>query len=81
MATATAGRVIAICRRRARDCSTGGRAATTRRATIASTSPDARAALLETADSLQITLLVIGVDYHEESDLLKLEGVSLNFLD
>jgi tyrosinase len=37
--------------------------------------------LLETADSLQITLLVIGVDYQEESDLLKLEGVSLNFLD
>ena len=37
--------------------------------------------LLETADSLQITLLVIGVDYQEELDLLKLEGVSLNFLD
>jgi tyrosinase len=37
--------------------------------------------LLETADSLQITLLVIGVDYEEDPDLLKLEGVSLNFLD
>jgi tyrosinase len=37
--------------------------------------------LLKTADSLQITLLVIGVDYREDPDLLKLEGVSLNFLD
>jgi len=25
--------------------------------------------------------VVIGVDYREERDLLKLEGVSLNFLD
>jgi tyrosinase len=32
-------------------------------------------------DTLQITLLVIGVDYREDPDLLKLEGVSLNFLD
>jgi tyrosinase len=30
---------------------------------------------------LQITLLVIGVDYREENDLLRLEGVSLNLLD
>lgn len=37
--------------------------------------------LLENANTLQITLLVIGVDYEEEIDLLKLEGVSLNFLD
>lgn len=37
--------------------------------------------LLKKADSLQITLLVIGVDYREETDLLRLEGVSLNFLD
>ena len=37
--------------------------------------------LLAKADSLQITLLVIGVDYREETDLLRLEGVSLNFLD
>lgn len=37
--------------------------------------------LLETADELQITLVVIGADYEEEIDLLKLEGVSLNFLD
>jgi tyrosinase len=32
-------------------------------------------------DELQITLLVIGVDYREENDLLRLEGVSLNLLD
>jgi tyrosinase len=32
-------------------------------------------------DELQITLLVIGVDYCEENDLLRLEGVSLSFLD
>lgn len=37
--------------------------------------------LLKTAGELQITLLVIGADYEEEIDLLKLEGVSLNFLD
>ena len=37
--------------------------------------------LLETANELQITLVVIGADYEEEIDLLKLEGVSLNFLD
>jgi tyrosinase len=33
------------------------------------------------ATSLQITLVVIGVDYCEERDLLRLDGVSLNFLD
>lgn len=37
--------------------------------------------MLETAQELQITLVVIGADYEEEIDLLKLEGVSLNFLD
>lgn len=37
--------------------------------------------LLKKSDSLQITLLVIGADYQEDSDLLRLEGVSLNFLD
>ncbi len=37
--------------------------------------------LLETAQELQITLVVIGADYEEDIDLLKLEGVSLNFLD
>jgi tyrosinase len=33
------------------------------------------------ATSLQITLVVIGVDYREDKELLRLEGVSLNFLD
>jgi tyrosinase len=37
--------------------------------------------MLAKGQSLQITLIVIGVDYREERDLLKLEGVSLNFLD
>jgi tyrosinase len=38
-------------------------------------------AMLAKGDELTITLIVIGVDYREERDLLKLEGVSLNFLD
>jgi tyrosinase len=33
------------------------------------------------ARSLQITLVVIGADYCEETDLLRLDGVSLDFLD
>jgi tyrosinase len=33
------------------------------------------------ADSLRITLVVIGADYEEDVDVLRLEGVSLNFLD
>jgi len=33
------------------------------------------------ATDIRITLVVIGVDYREENDLLRLEGVSLNFLD
>ncbi len=33
------------------------------------------------AETLRITLVVIGVDYQEDPDLLRLEGVSLNFLD
>jgi len=37
--------------------------------------------MLATGDELQITLLVIGVDYREDNDLLRLEGVSLNLLD
>ena len=37
--------------------------------------------MLETGDELQITLLVIGVDYREDNDVLRLEGVSLNLLD
>jgi tyrosinase len=42
---------------------------------------DAVRAQLAKADEIRITLVVIGVDYREERDLLKLEGVSLNFLD
>jgi tyrosinase len=41
----------------------------------------ARTLLAAGADELQITLVVIGADYEEDIDLLKLEGVSLNFLD
>ena len=37
--------------------------------------------ILETDDHLTITLVVIGADYQEEKDLLKLEGVTLAFLD
>jgi tyrosinase len=37
--------------------------------------------LLATSHELQITLVIVGVDYREERDLLKLEGVSINFLD
>jgi tyrosinase len=33
------------------------------------------------AKSLSITLVVIGADYQSDSDLLRLEGLSLNFLD
>jgi tyrosinase len=33
------------------------------------------------AKSLQITLVVIGADYCEETELLRLDGVSLDFLD
>jgi tyrosinase len=33
------------------------------------------------ATSLQVTLVVIGADYREDADLLRLDGVSLNFLD
>jgi len=37
--------------------------------------------ILESDDHLTITLVVIGADYQEEKDLLKLEGVTLAFLD
>lgn len=33
------------------------------------------------ATTLQVTLVVIGADYQEDHELLKLKGVSLNFLD
>jgi tyrosinase len=41
----------------------------------------ARRLLDDGAKSLQMTLVVIGVDYREENELLRLQGVSLNFLD
>jgi tyrosinase len=41
----------------------------------------ARRLLDEGAKSLQIALVVIGADYCAENELLRLEGVSLNFLD
>ncbi len=41
----------------------------------------AKALFAKRAKSLQITLVVIGVDYEEDKELLRLEGVSLNFLD
>jgi tyrosinase len=41
----------------------------------------ARRLLDDGARSLQITLVVIGADYCAENELLRLEGVSLNFLD
>lgn len=37
--------------------------------------------LAQGASSLQVTLVVIGADYEEDNDVLRLEGVSLNFLD
>jgi tyrosinase len=37
--------------------------------------------LLDGGGPLQITLVVIGGDYQEETELLKLEGVSISFLD
>jgi tyrosinase len=41
----------------------------------------AKRLLEEGAVSLQITLVVIGADYREENELLRLDGVSLDFLD
>ncbi|HEU0013621.1 MAG TPA: tyrosinase family protein [Longimicrobium sp.] len=41
----------------------------------------ARRLLEEGAGSLQITLVTIGADYCQDNELLRLEGVSLNFLD
>ncbi|HEX8451442.1 MAG TPA: tyrosinase family protein [Longimicrobium sp.] len=41
----------------------------------------ARALLDAGATTLQVTLVVIGADYCEENELLRLEGMSLNFLD
>lgn len=36
---------------------------------------------LDLGDALQITLVVIGGDYREETDVLKLQGVSISLLD
>jgi tyrosinase len=41
----------------------------------------AKALFAKRAKTLQITLVVIGADYEEDKELLRLEGVSLNFLD
>jgi tyrosinase len=41
----------------------------------------ARRLLEDGAASLQITLVTLGADYCEDGELLRLEGVSLNFLD
>ncbi|HWM24852.1 MAG TPA: tyrosinase family protein [Chthoniobacterales bacterium] len=41
----------------------------------------ARRLLGAKATSLQITLVVIGADYREDNELLRMEGVSLDFLD
>jgi len=41
----------------------------------------ARRLIEDGASSLQITLVVIGADYREENELLRLDGVSLDFLD
>ncbi|HET9183977.1 MAG TPA: tyrosinase family protein [Candidatus Angelobacter sp.] len=41
----------------------------------------AKALIAKGATSFQITLVVLGVDYAEDIELLRLEGVSLNFLD
>jgi len=38
-------------------------------------------AALKKSSSLQITLVVIGADYREERELLRVDGVSLDFLD
>jgi tyrosinase len=41
----------------------------------------AKSLIDEGAKSLQITLVVIGADYCEDTELLRLDGVSLDFLD
>jgi tyrosinase len=41
----------------------------------------ARSLIGDGATSLQITLVVIGADYCEDNELLRLDGVSLDFLD
>ena len=41
----------------------------------------ARRLFNEGASQLSITLLVVGADYEEDRELLRMDGVSLNFLD
>lgn len=41
----------------------------------------ARRLIADGATRLQVSLVVIGVDYEEDHELLRLDGVSLNFLD
>jgi tyrosinase len=41
----------------------------------------ARKLIKDHATSLQVTLVVIGADYQQDNELLRLDGVSLNFLD
>lgn len=41
----------------------------------------ARRLIESSATSLQMTLVVIGADYNEDSELFRLEGISLTFLD
>lgn len=41
----------------------------------------ARALVEAGASSIQVTLVTIGVDYSEEPELLRMDGLSLNFLD
>jgi tyrosinase len=81
MAPATAARGIATFRRRARDFDLRPRSHNTPRNHRIDVTACATKLLEEGAASLQITFVVIGVDYREEPDLLKLEGVSLNLLD
>jgi len=44
-------------------------------------SKTARKLIDEGAKSLQVTLVVIGADYQEDNELLRVDGVSLDFLD
>jgi len=81
-ARAMAGRAIAIRRPAGRASSTcGPRSHNTPRNHRVIVTRTARRLLDDGAKSLQITLVVIGADYCAENELLRLEGVSLNFLD
>jgi tyrosinase len=66
---------------RARDCDHRTRSHNTPRNHRIDITACAKQLLTENTTALQITLVVIGADYEEDIDVLKLEGVSLNFLD